>query len=190
MRLALALAGATSLTLGCRSNLEVARLGQGDGSVRLEPLIDAAPSSAGPDSGACRVQPCQSRFAACGNCLDDDGDGLMDALDPDCWGACDDSEVTWGHAMSCSNQSCYFDRDCGLGNDESCLARVPNGCDCHGCCEYGTRPTPLYLGTQNDEGLPTCAAAVAADEFACRPCELDDNCFNPCEIGEVCFGER
>ena len=177
-------------SLNCQSALDVARLGaDSDAADPSTPPVSTPDAQATAEGGgACEPQNCRGRPAACGNCVDDDNDGLVDALDPDCWGACDDSEVTWGHRMVCSNESCYFDRDCGFGNDEGCAALVPNGCDCHGCCEVSGRSTPVWLGTFGVEGEPTCAADVVNDPQACASCNLDATCFNPCDAEEVCFG--
>jgi hypothetical protein len=98
---------------------------------------DAASSSGGPaDPGDatttgevvdCQLTPCQGKIYACGDCQDNDGDGLVDAADPGCWGPCDNNESGW-HAehpsppgptgMECFHTDCYFDLDSGSGNDE------------------------------------------------------------------------
>lgn len=57
----------------------------------------------------------------CGDCVDNDDDGLVDSEDPECLGACDRSEnalhfTTGGLAPSCS-VDCSFDWDLGHGND-------------------------------------------------------------------------
>src|SRR5690606_33601147 len=67
---------------------------------------------------ACRGKPWQ-----CGNCLDDDGDGLIDSLDPDCLGPCDDDELGLSSGMIMTQNAtcrldCYFDADSGSGNDQ------------------------------------------------------------------------
>jgi hypothetical protein len=36
--------------------------------------------------------PCDRQVYQCGDLIDNDGDGLIDALDPDCLGPCDDNE--------------------------------------------------------------------------------------------------
>src|SRR5690606_14679685 len=51
-----------------------------------------APPSPDADAGPCQPRPCGGRVRACGDCSDDDGDGAIDAADPDCLGPCDDSE--------------------------------------------------------------------------------------------------
>jgi len=72
---------------------------------------------------------------ACGDCTDNDGDGLTDMGDPDCLGPCHDKEDLYMGCISgqknqgCIND-CYFDSDSGSGND---------GCNWdHRCDPYGT----------------------------------------------------
>lgn len=181
------------VAVGCERSIEVVRLTQTEGNT--SPSDDAGPTSdatgqATLDGSSCVVRPCRGRVLLCGNCIDDDGDGLIDAQDPDCWGECNDSESAWAGRQVCSNLSCYFDRDCGIGNDQQCEELAPNGCDCYGCCEVDGRTTPIFLGTRNQSQRPTCSASSVEDEAACGVCELDEQCFNPCEAGEVCFPEQ
>jgi hypothetical protein len=82
-------------------------------------------------SAACEPAPCQGRALSCGNCEDDDGDGLVDALDPDCLGPCDDNEEGYyieagASPPSTCGRDCYFDQDQGAGNDR-CVWDL--GCD-------------------------------------------------------------
>ena len=49
----------------------------------------------------------------CGDCLDNDGDGLVDSLDPECTGACDNTEDSFYSGIPGQNnagcrQECYF----------------------------------------------------------------------------------
>lgn len=171
---------------GCQRSIEVARVGA---------LGEDAGRQTAPDTGIaadaadCVERSCRGRVMACGNCLDDDLDGLVDDLDPDCWGECHDSEAGWGLRQVCSNESCYFDRDCGLGNDQGCLELTPAGCDCHGCCEVEGRSEPVFLGTRDTGGAPTCNAASVLDVSSCVGCVLDAVCFKPCESGAECFNQ-
>ena len=76
------------------------------------------------DAGAppCAVTICRGKTYQCGNCLDDDGDGLIDALDPDCLGPCDNDETGFSTGLpspaAACKQDCYFDGDNGPGNDK------------------------------------------------------------------------
>jgi hypothetical protein len=70
----------------------------------------------------------------------------------------------------------------------NCKPLTPNGCDCFGCCTFGSKT--LYLGSRNAAGDPTCTieAARAGDESLCHPCtKLNDNCANSCDRCEYCI---
>jgi hypothetical protein len=67
--------------------------------------------------------PCQGHIYACGDLLDNDGDGLVDSQDPDCLGPCDNTEDSLfggipGQAGPPCKVDCYFDQDSGPGNDD------------------------------------------------------------------------
>jgi hypothetical protein len=78
-----------------------------------------------PDGGtrACFVTQCQNHVYQCGDCMDNDGDGRIDADDPDCLGPCDNSEdslspkIPGGNNAPCK-ADCFFDQDTGSGNDQ------------------------------------------------------------------------
>ena len=82
------------------------------------------PVDAGADGGSKKEieRTCQGFVFACGDTLDNDGDGLVDAADPDCAGACDNAEDTFGSYFPVSPpppcvRDCFYDRDFGPGND-------------------------------------------------------------------------
>ena len=60
----------------------------------------------------------------CGDCIDNDGDGCFDDLDPECLGPCDDTEGpvlltgTPGQTGAQCGADCYFDRGNGSGSGE------------------------------------------------------------------------
>ena len=60
----------------------------------------------------------------CGDCVDNDGDGLTDDQDPECLGPCDDTEGpilltgTPGETGNQCHADCYFDRGNGSGSGE------------------------------------------------------------------------
>jgi hypothetical protein len=69
----------------------------------------------------------------CSNCIDDDGDGLIDGFDPECTGPFDNDESSFatgipGDNMDAINQDCFFDGNSGGGDD---------GCNQHVCCLLG-----------------------------------------------------
>jgi hypothetical protein len=106
----------------------------------------------------CNPTLCQGHGPyACGNCTDDDGDGLTDMGDPDCLGPCHDQEDGYMGCISgqknqpCIND-CYFDYDSGSGND---------GCSWdHRCDPYGTD------GSEGTECPYTCDAC-SGDKATC-----------------------
>ncbi len=89
-------------------------------------------------SAACTPITCQGKTYACGDCVDNDGDGKVDMDDPDCLGPCDNNEKGFflnipGANKAPCKQDCYFDQDSGSGNDDcywsqSCdpLSKAPN----------------------------------------------------------------
>jgi len=132
--LALALLGPL-LAYGCGQTVEVGRddalnaggvAGSAAGNLALGGLAGVnalGGSSAQAGAPACAVTNCRGKPYQCGNCSDDDGDGLVDALDPDCLGPCDDDELGLSTGLSGSQsaackQDCYFDGDSGAGNDK------------------------------------------------------------------------
>ncbi len=79
----------------------------------LDLRVDAGP-------GTCRVAMCAGRTYQCGDCVDNDGDGAVDATDPGCIGPCDNTEDVYdigiGDTPTCLID-CYYDEDQGPGND-------------------------------------------------------------------------
>jgi hypothetical protein len=98
--------------------------GYPDGYV-LPPPADGGTVITLPDGGTyvCYVTPCQGKVYQCGNCIDDDQDGLIDSQDPDCLGFCQNNEKAFFGAIPGQNKApckmdCYWDQDTGAGNDE------------------------------------------------------------------------
>jgi hypothetical protein len=141
-------------------------------------------SSAQGGDGPCLATLCRGKMYECGDCSDDDGDGLIDARDPDCLGPCDDDELGLSTGLGTSQaaacrQDCYFDGDNGPGNDKcewshSCdLLSVapdypPSG---EARCKYGA-----VMGVD-------CAALDASQDPACL-----DTCLPLVPNGCDCFG--
>jgi len=70
----------------------------------------------------CYIAPCQGKVYQCGDCIDNDGDGLVDSMDPDCLGACQNNEAGFYGSIPGQNNApcksdCYWDQDTGSGND-------------------------------------------------------------------------
>ena len=80
---------------------------------------DGSSSGTGGDPG--NPLDCGGSIYACGNGVDDDGDGFVDLFDPECTGPCDDDESSFqtglpGDNMDCK-QDCFFDGNSGQGDD-------------------------------------------------------------------------
>jgi hypothetical protein len=74
-------------------------------------------------TSSCVVRECDGKRYVCGDCHDNDGDGLVDDQDPECSGACDDTESTFdtdieGQSDATCKLDCFFDGDNGSGNDD------------------------------------------------------------------------
>jgi hypothetical protein len=236
-----ALAAATIFPVSCSRDVLV-----GENLAGLGGTPGASGNSA--DSGSCREAACQNHFYECGDCRDNDSDGLVDMEDPDCVGPCDDSEAKLSTNLpdrtGACTLDCYFDQDNGLGNDdcawshacdplaiapdfgpegpdcgydastlvarrsgppvgcismlesqsvlcaEVCGPLTPNGCDCFGCCEIPGAPTPVWLGSVDSAGAPSCDFDHVGDPTRCRPCTQVAACLNPCDSCELCIGKR
>lgn len=92
-----------------------------DGAVRLP---DGAIIT---DGGA---YPCVPGGTQCTDCIDNDGDGLVDWLDPECTGPLDRDESSYATGIPGDNidpckQDCWFDGNSGAG-DDGCL--FPSKC--------------------------------------------------------------
>ncbi len=111
-----------------------------DGSTVEDTKLDWAPGDTIVLDGAgpCVVGPTQ-----CTDCIDNDGDGLIDWMDPECTSPLDRDENTFGTGIPGDNidpckQDCWFDGNSGAGDD---------GCDVDGRCLKGsTDPRCPYGG--------------------------------------------
>lgn len=203
----------------------------------------AADSEALRDAPGCERVWCDPHHLyACGDCQDNDADGLVDMQDPDCLGPCQNTEESFSGAIPGQNhlaceQDCYFDPDSGSGNDgciwthacdplevapnydpegiqcayptdptaisacitletqpdlcrSFCGPLTPNGCDCFGCCSIPGAPTPVWAGSTDSLGNPTCDMDHVGDPTRCRPCTQIQSCLNTCEHCELCVGKQ
>jgi hypothetical protein len=84
----------------------------------------ATGGSAGHGAGSTgEIATCGNKIYACGDLVDNDGDGLIDSQDPECLGPCDNTEDSLyggipGQAGPPCQVDCYFDQDSGSGNDD------------------------------------------------------------------------
>jgi len=132
-------------------------------------------------SGGCVKATCQGKGPyACGNCEDDDHDGKIDAADPDCLGACDNTEDSFyggipGQNGNSCRKDCYFDQDSGSGND---------GCEWSHSCD------PLSPAGANCPYDPnaTIAGAICAEREAMQDAMCSGTCLPITPNGCDCFG--
>jgi hypothetical protein len=144
----------------------------GSGSGGVTGSGSGGATGAGGTSGGCNPNG-----PACNNCRDDDGDGKIDAEDPECIGPLDNDESTFatgipGDNMDACKQDCFFDGDSGQGND---------GCDWNLKCDplnpgaSAAKPCPYDPGytncptTQSARCLSVCQTVTpnGCDCFGC-----------------------
>ncbi|MEQ8458535.1 MAG: hypothetical protein RLO52_07270 [Sandaracinaceae bacterium] len=140
-----------------------------DGSLGMDGTV---PADGGPVG--CVRADCGEQSYQCGNCIDDDGDGLVDSRDPDCVGACDNNEGGYdlgipGGEVGLCTRDCYYDTNQGRGE---CLwdIQCDSTLDMHQSCRPAGPPQcPM---PQSDTCVDTCAPLVpnGCDCFGC--CEL------------------
>lgn len=131
-------------------------------------------------SGECKPITCEGKLYACGNCLDDDDDGVADAADPDCLGPCDNTEDRLdlgipGAGNAPCKRDCFFDKDSGAGNDNCAfdlrcdpLSPEPNEC-------LYENPPPSNANC-DAKPSPTCLEQ-------CKPLVPNGcDCFGCCEL--------
>lgn len=115
---------------------------------------------------------CIPGLTECSNCIDDDGDGLIDGFDPGCSSAADRLEGSFqtdipGDDTNETIMDCWFDGNSGGGDD---------GCSIHVCCMLETCPEDL---AGNYDPLD-CESSITQDCI--------DNCLPYTIPGCDCFG--
>jgi hypothetical protein len=183
------------LIWGCTSTTVLGRDLPANGGSSAAGTGAAGGSLAGLGGGAaeagaspCQITKCQNRIYACGDCLDNDGDGAIDADDVQCTGPCDDTEDSFyggipGQNNAPCRQDCYFDGDTGSGND---------GCDWSHTCDPLSLPPDYppsgdascaYDSSGNIPGGGSCAALALTQAAMCL-----DVCLPITPNGCDCFG--
>ena len=169
-----------------------------DGYV-LPPPADGGIVITLPDGGTavCYITPCQGHVYQCGDCTDNDGDGLIDSFDPDCLGACQNNEAGFfgnipGQNNAPCKSDCYWDQDTGSGND---------GCNWSHKCDPkeqgGTgfaASTAPEIGCNYDPNAKVSGATVPSGQKDCEylAAHQTQTCQNICGAltpnGCDCFG--
>jgi hypothetical protein len=152
----------------------------------------AASGGSGGSGGSEIVRLCTGHIYACGDAIDNDGDSLVDAEDPDCTGPCDNTEDSYdikvpGHIWAPCTRDCAWDQDSGSGNDD---CRWSHTCDPHEVApDYS--PEGATCAYDPQQPLPgtnaTCADLYAAQSAMCTAycVPLTPNgcdCFGCCEL--------
>jgi hypothetical protein len=138
----------------------------------------------------------------CTNGIDDDGDGLIDALDPECTGPFDNDEATFGSGITSDNsdpckQDCLFDGNSGQGDDGcewdlGCDPLKPAGDACQlggGGSDAGNTADAADDG--GDGGGAPADAGPTSPPLACTTPQTQqcrDSCADRTPNGCDCFG--
>jgi hypothetical protein len=116
--------GATSASSAGSGGASMGGAGGASSSSSAGDGAGGAASSSGAGGSACHpVRTCSQHIYECGDGIDNDGDGLTDSDDPDCLGACDNSEDSLFPGIFTENApgcvvDCYFDQNSGPGDDD------------------------------------------------------------------------
>jgi hypothetical protein len=129
--------------------------------------------------------PCGNMVHACGDQIDNDGDGFFDLFDPECTGPCDDDEGSFQTGLPGDNvdciQDCFFDGNSGQGDDGcfwdlTCDPANP-GASIEGInCEYDASNSCDNLPHNAKMCETFCSQFVppGCDCFGCCTVALDD----------------
>ncbi|MET0389385.1 MAG: hypothetical protein ABW321_25650 [Polyangiales bacterium] len=191
--------------------------GRPDASRELDAGRPTVRRDAAADGGGEGASRCGGRDCACSNGLDDDGDGLLDGLDPECTAAFDDDEATFATGLPSrltGCRDCFWDNNQGFGNDgcrypAECLTGAAiSGSGACGSCQVSeacldacTPRTPngcdCFGCCEVSQGADrvfiqlqeSCQLAVLDDLAACPRCVPNTRCQNPCGRCELCLGK-
>jgi PPE-repeat protein len=132
--------------------------------------------TAGAGGGISAAAGCPVNPSQCTDGIDNDGDGLIDADDPECTGPCDNSEGSFATGIPGDNsdackQDCFFDGDSGAGNDG---------------CNWNLKCDPLNPGAHAEKTCPY------DEKFKGCDMQQSDMCIKFCQRltpnGCDCFG--
>ncbi len=148
----------------------------------------------GAGAGVPVIAECAGKIYECGDTIDNDKDGLIDAADPDCLGPCDNTELGlnpnlpgakgapcaadcfWDNGNGSGNDDCYWDHHCDT------LEVAPNYYPEGPACSYDPKAKPgpgltcdQAYNAQSQKCLSYCKPLVpnGCDCFGC--CELPAN---------------
>jgi hypothetical protein len=147
----------------------------------------------------CEPTDCNGLAASCGDCQDNDGDGLVDIRDPDCTSSCDNDEGRIGLGIPGAvpdpcNPDCFFDDDGGSANDQctwsyACDPEDPRACGYDESATVSGLSCAEMRSAQNTTCGAVCRPIVpnGCDCFGC--CELPPRSGNFVYVGDECMAE-
>lgn len=131
----------------------------------------------------CRRIACAGHVTECGDCLDNDGDGVSDERDQECLGPCDNTEGpsllagVGGETGGPCQSDCYFDFGNGPGNDD---------------CFWDHRCDPLSVAPDFPPEGDACPYEASRVGGRTCPATQSDTCGDTCRPvtpnGCDCFG--
>jgi hypothetical protein len=167
----------------------------------------------GPDAPGSELCP---EGCECTDGVDNDGDGLVDGMDPECTGPFDNDEGSFATGIPGDNrdpfwQDCFYDGNSGAGDDNcryhtECLTGERDSSDpscevtasclefCrprtpNGCDCFGCCEVTLDDGSTIQVRLnDRCTIDDIENETLCPRCVADDACNNDCGTCELCYG--
>lgn len=156
-----------------------------------------------PGEVECIPTPCADRPQpyACGDCVDNDDDALVDSMDPDCLGPCHDDEGSLygglpGQDQSECTKDCYFDQDAGSGNDRcawnhQCDDRQPSAPECAYDPQAGVGSPPVSCeeGLQQSEQCKDVCLPLVPNGCDCFGCCKFDGVDTPVFVGSKVDGQ-
>ena len=167
-------AGGTSGTTGAGGSAGAAGAGAG-GAAGAAGTTGAGGAAGAGGAGATPIS-CPNAAPQCNDGMDNDGDGKIDSLDPECVGPCDNDEGTFatgipGDNMDACKQDCFFDGNSGMGDD---------GCEWNLKCDPASPGANAAKPCPYESGFKNC------------PDKQSDRCIRNCQKltpnGCDCFG--
>ncbi|MCY1064958.1 hypothetical protein OV090_09320 [Nannocystis sp. RBIL2] len=143
-----------------------------------EPITTTETTTTTTGGGSCVPLQCDGGVYACGDCMDNDGDGLVDQADPECVSPCDDREDTFatglpGDNMDPCKQDCFFDGNSGGGAGDcawnlKCDPKSPGGDKCPYDEDFNNCPMD-----QPQQCIDECQVPNGCDCFGCCTVVVD-----------------
>jgi hypothetical protein len=128
----------------------------------------------------------------CADCKDNDGDGKIDWLDPECAGPLDNDEATFGTGipgdnMDACKQDCFFDGNSGAGDDKCEWNLKCDPLNTSGICPYD-KNYKNCPATQADQCKKYCAALTpnGCDCFGCCTVTLPGGGTKDVKLSSTC----